>query len=66
MKKSKWTRRKVTQLRKQLGLNQSDFANALGINRQQTVSDWEVGKFDKIRPAHSTLLDILNEKAKTK
>ncbi|WP_024547138.1 helix-turn-helix transcriptional regulator [Picosynechococcus sp. NKBG15041c] len=31
-------------LRKLLGMNQAEFAQALGLERRQTVSEWERGK----------------------
>lgn len=63
-KRKKWTKTSVTKLRKRLGLTQAEFAEALGINRQQTVSEWEIGKFDTIRPAHQRLLDMLAERTR--
>lgn len=63
-KRKKWTKTSIRKLRERLGLTQVEFAEALGINRQQTVSEWEIGKFDTIRPAHQRLLDMLAERSR--
>jgi DNA-binding XRE family transcriptional regulator len=39
-----WTKDKVLELRRALGLTQKEFAEILGC-RQQTVSEWEVGLY---------------------
>ena len=38
-----WDAQAVRQLRRQMGMSQQEFARHLGV-RQQTVSDWEIGK----------------------
>ena len=52
----------IREAREHLGMSQSQFAFALGLNRQQTVSDWERGK--KQPPPFLTLaLQELSRKA---
>lgn len=65
-KQKKWNAKSVSALRKRLGLTQTEFAEALGINRQQTISDWECGLSGGIRPAHRSLLNFLESRAKDK
>ncbi|MBI5948090.1 MAG: helix-turn-helix domain-containing protein [Chloroflexi bacterium] len=56
-----WTAERVAALRARLGLSQADLARRLGM-RQQTVSEWETGRYAP-RGASATLLGILAEEA---
>jgi DNA-binding transcriptional regulator YiaG len=40
-------------------MTQTEFAEVLGIYRQQTISDWECGAHGRILPAYQRLLDVL-------
>jgi DNA-binding transcriptional regulator YiaG len=55
----KWSKIKVTALRKHLGITQSEMAEKLG-TRQQTISEWETGAY-KPRGMSVTLLNIVAE-----
>jgi DNA-binding transcriptional regulator YiaG len=52
-----WTAERVAKLRADLGLTQAVFADQLGV-RQQTVSEWETGRYQP-RGASARLLQIL-------
>ncbi len=39
-----WTAERIAALRAELGLTQAEFAGELGV-RQQTVSEWETGRY---------------------
>jgi DNA-binding transcriptional regulator YiaG len=54
-----WSADEVRALRRHLGLTQEDFSERLGM-RQQTVSEWEVGKH-RPRGASVTLLNVIAE-----
>ncbi len=54
-----WDAREIAELRAALGLSQAEFARALGV-RQQTVSEWETGRYAP-RGASARMLGILAE-----
>ena len=54
-----WSGERVARLRKALGLSQAAFASELGV-RQQTVSEWETGRY-RPRGASVRLLGMLAE-----
>ncbi|MEO6042410.1 MAG: helix-turn-helix domain-containing protein [Tepidiformaceae bacterium] len=54
-----WDAREIAALRATLGLSQAEFARALGV-RQQTVSEWETGRYAP-RGASARMLGILAE-----
>ncbi len=56
-----WDARRVRALRRHLGLSQDALAAELG-SRQQTVSEWETGRYQP-RGASATLLGIIAERA---
>lgn len=56
-----WDADGVRALRRFLGLTQEDLSARLGI-RQQTISEWEVGKH-RPRGASRTLLNVIAEQA---
>ncbi len=56
-----WTAEGVAVLRARLGLSQAELARRLGM-RQQTVSEWETGRYAP-RGASATLLHLLAEEA---
>lgn len=56
-----WFASDVARLRQQLGLSQAAFARELGV-RQQTVSEWETGKYQP-RGASARVLGMLAEQA---
>jgi len=56
-----WDGRRVRSLRRHLGLSQDELAGELG-TRQQTVSEWETGRY-RPRGASSRLLSIVAERA---
>jgi DNA-binding transcriptional regulator YiaG len=56
-----WTAAEVAALRKRLGLSQAAFAEEIGV-RQQTVSEWETGRYQP-RGASVRLLGMLAEEA---
>ena len=57
--KPHWTAERVAALRARLGLTQAAFAEELGV-RQQTVSEWETGRYQP-RGASARLLGMLAE-----
>lgn len=59
--KEEWSAEAVAALRRRLGLTQAAFAERLGV-RQQTVSEWETGRY-RPRGASARLLSILAEEA---
>lgn len=54
-----WSAEAITALRRRMGLSQAEFAHELGV-RQQTVSEWETGKYIP-RGASARLLGIVAE-----
>ena len=56
-----WDAEGVRALRRHLGLTQEDLSERLGM-RQQTVSEWELGKH-RPRGASRTLLSVIAEAA---
>jgi len=56
-----WDAERIRALREHLGLSQDGLAEELG-TRQQTVSEWETGRY-RPRGASSTLLSIVAERA---
>ncbi len=56
-----WTAEQVAALRRRLGLSQADFAAEIGV-RQQTVSEWETGRYQP-RGASARILGMLAERA---
>lgn len=59
-----WTPTEIRELRQDLGFSQKDFAGALGLSRQQTVSEWEVGLY-RPSPMAKALLDFFTSRVKT-
>lgn len=55
-----WGKMEIYQLRKKLGMTQTDFATFVG-TRQATISDWESGTKDP-SPMARRLLTLLAEK----
>jgi DNA-binding transcriptional regulator YiaG len=60
-RKRQWTAGEIAGLRARLRLSQAAFAERLGV-RQQTVSEWETGRYAP-RGASATLLALLAEEA---
>lgn len=56
-----WDAGAVRALRRHMKLSQDELASALG-TRQQTVSEWETGRY-RPRGASATLLTIIAERA---
>ena len=56
-----WTAERVAALRKARGLSQAAFAREMGV-RQQTVSEWETGRY-RPRGASARILSIVAEEA---
>jgi DNA-binding XRE family transcriptional regulator len=56
-----WTAARVAALRARLGLTQVGMAGEMGV-RQQTVSEWETGRYAP-RGASAKLLTLLEERA---
>lgn len=56
-----WSASDIARLRHHLGLSQAAFAGRLGV-RQQTVSEWETGKYSP-RGASARLLGTLAEES---
>ena len=54
-----WTAERIAELRAELGLTQADMADELGV-RQQTVSEWETGRYEP-RGASARMLQHLAE-----
>lgn len=54
-----WTARAIAELRASLGMTQAEFARTLGV-RQQTVSEWETGRYEP-RGASARMLSMLAE-----
>ena len=59
--KKAWTAKDVAALRQRLRLSQAALAGRMGI-RQQTVSEWETGRYQP-RGASARLLTMLAEEA---
>ncbi len=57
--KGHWDEDRVLALRQRLGLSQAEFAARIGV-RQQTVSEWETGKY-RPRGASARMLVLLAE-----
>ena len=60
-KRAAWDAGAVRALRRHMNLSQDELAAALG-TRQQTVSEWETGRY-RPRGASATLLTIIAERA---
>jgi len=60
-KSAAWDAGAVRALRRHMNLSQDELATALG-TRQQTVSEWETGRY-RPRGASVTLLTIIAERA---
>lgn len=60
-KQRPWDAYRVRALRRSLGLSQQELARELGV-RQQTVSEWETGRY-RPRGASARLLVIIAERA---
>jgi len=56
-----WTAERVAALRARLGMTQAGLAAALGV-RQQTVSEWETGRYAP-RGASARMLGVVAEEA---
>lgn len=56
-----WTAERIAALRAELGLTQTEFAEELGV-RQQTVSEWETGRYLP-RGASSRMLGHIAEQS---
>jgi len=56
-----WSAEEVRRLRRHLGLSQDELAEELGM-RQQTVSEWETGRY-RPRGASLRLLGMIAERA---
>ena len=54
-----WTAARIARLRRLLGLSQTAFAAEIGV-RQQTVSEWETGRYEP-RGASAKMLHHLAE-----
>lgn len=61
MTNTTWDQHSVKALRRHLGFNQVDFAAEIGV-RQQTVSEWERGKYIP-RGATAKLLTMAKERS---
>jgi DNA-binding transcriptional regulator YiaG len=57
----RWDGREVRALRKHLGMSQDELAGELG-TRQQTISEWETGKY-RPRGTSSRLLGLVAERS---
>ena len=64
VKRPQWDNQRIQALRQHLGLTQRELAEQLG-TRQQTISEWEVGRY-RPRGTSSTLLSIIAERARFK
>lgn len=56
---SQWDAASIARLRAALGLSQAEFARRLGV-RQQTVSEWETGRYAP-RGASARILGMVAE-----
>ena len=61
-KRKTWTPEEIRALRNSLRLNQTDFADRLGYERRQTVTDLETGLYAPSGPVRR-LLDVLEAEA---
>jgi DNA-binding transcriptional regulator YiaG len=59
--KAGWSAEEVRALRRHLGLSQDELSEELGM-RQQTVSEWETGRYQP-RGASARLLGMIAERA---
>jgi putative transcriptional regulator len=57
----RWGSESIQALRRHLGYTQSEMAEMLG-TRQQTISEWETGRYQP-RGASATLLSMIAERA---
>lgn len=57
----RWDRQRIKALRRHLGLSQDELALELGM-RQQTVSEWETGRYEP-RGGSAKLLTLIAERA---
>jgi len=57
-----WTGTDVAELRARLGLSQAAFAQLLGV-RQQTVSEWETGRYAPRGASRTVLMMVAEERA---
>lgn len=62
--RQQWDSERVYTLRRHLGLTQGEMAAELG-TRQQTISDWEKGKYQP-RGTSATVLSIIAERSRFK
>jgi DNA-binding transcriptional regulator YiaG len=60
-RRAAWNAPRVRALRKHLGLTQEELARELNV-RQQTVSEWETGRYEP-RGASERLLALVAERA---
>jgi putative transcriptional regulator len=60
--RKEWNHERIQALRRHLGLTQRELSDRLG-TRQQTVSEWETGRY-RPRGASATLLSMIAEQAK--
>lgn len=56
-----WTSEAIKNFRLSLGLTQAEFARALGLRRQQSISEWECGIGSR-RPSSIVILNLLKER----
>lgn len=54
-----WTPEKIRQFRNMLKLTQDQLADKLGIGRQQTISEWEVGYYKPSPQSQKLLTRVL-------
>jgi DNA-binding transcriptional regulator YiaG len=59
--RTKWDRERIRALRQHLGLSQDELATELGM-RQQTISEWETGRYEP-RGGSARLLTLIAEQA---
>ena len=59
-KKGSWDARRIKALREHLDMSQAAMAGQMGI-RQQTVSEWELGRYEP-RGASARLLSIIADR----
>jgi DNA-binding transcriptional regulator YiaG len=60
VKKGNWDARRIKALREHLDMSQAVMAGQMGI-RQQTVSEWELGRYEP-RGASARLLSIIADR----
>lgn len=59
--KLEWTPDLIRSIRQDMGLTQTQFADAVGIARQQTISEWEVGTYHPSRMAEMLLNSFVDK-----